>query len=87
MLLDRMCPPKRGNSRGTVHFDGCDPVHGGYVRIDHGDGFSSTYYHILDNTITVHEGDVVQRGYALGLQGKNCEGGTGVAPLWWTHSV
>jgi hypothetical protein len=72
---------------GRVHFDACGPGRG-YVRIDHGDGYSSTYYHI--SSIQVTESQWVPAGQYLGNQDivRLCGGHAGGAhvhfSLWYT---
>ncbi len=48
---------------GIVHTRDCGA---GMVRIDHGDGFQTTYYHLDASRILVQDLDTVARGQALG---------------------
>jgi Peptidase family M23/FG-GAP-like repeat len=61
-----------------VHFDGCSAV-GGYVRVDHGNGWDTTYYHLIN--IAVSDGQLVSRGTTLGYTGEStaCWGGQATA--------
>jgi LasA protease len=69
---DRVVRAARG---GTVHFDNCwdaaQQRSKGYVRIDHGDLYSTVYYHVV--SISVTEGQVVQAGQAIANQGDSIE--------------
>jgi hypothetical protein len=42
-----------------------------YVTIDHGNGFTTTYYHLRLNTVAVSEGDVVVKGQKIGEMGSS----------------
>lgn len=42
-----------------------------YVRIDHGNNWSSIYFHLARNTITVKVGDVVKAGQVIALLGSS----------------
>src|SRR5438034_4930001 len=42
-----------------------------YVRIDHGNNWSTIYFHLARNTITVKIGDVVKSGQVIGLLGSS----------------
>jgi hypothetical protein len=55
-------------SSGTVHLDG-KPASCGYVRVDQGNGWQTTYVHMTQALVT--EGQVITRGYLLGLTDKN----------------
>lgn len=65
---------------GYAHFDGCNPSTGGFVRLDHGDGWETTYYHMTG--IPVTDGQWVNRGDFVGNTGTidqtngGCKGGT-----------
>ena len=43
--------------------------HGNYVTVAHSDGTFGTYYHLKQHGVLVKEGDVIERGYALGYSG------------------
>ncbi len=43
--------------------------YGNYVIIDHGNGVETLYAHMLDNSLMVHAGDVVQKGQTIGRVG------------------
>lgn len=49
---------------GFVHTNDCSTP--GFVRIDHGDGYQTTYMHLDPNSILVHDGDYVYRGQQIG---------------------
>ena len=46
---------------------GYHPSYGNYVRIDHGDGYSSLYAHLA--SISVSMGQSVSQGQSLGIMG------------------
>jgi len=50
---------------GIVHLDGCSSS-GGYVRVDEGDGWQITYYHVSSLPTKIVEGATVARGELLG---------------------
>lgn len=54
---------------GTVTTAGYSDSAGNWVVIDHGDGFTSTYMHMEDNSLLVKAGDTVDYGQVLGLMG------------------
>ncbi|MBQ8183606.1 MAG: peptidoglycan DD-metalloendopeptidase family protein [Clostridia bacterium] len=43
--------------------------YGNYVKIDHGNGVETLYAHMLDNSLMVSVGDVVQKGQTIGRVG------------------
>lgn len=43
--------------------------YGNYVTIAHSDGTFGTYYHLKQYGVLVKEGDIVEKGYALGYSG------------------
>lgn len=43
--------------------------YGNYVIIDHGNGVETLYAHMLDNSLMVNAGDVVQKGQTIGRVG------------------
>ncbi len=43
--------------------------YGNYVKISHGNGVETLYAHMLDNSIMVNVGDVVQKGQTIGRVG------------------
>ncbi|HEY1376237.1 MAG TPA: peptidoglycan DD-metalloendopeptidase family protein [Gemmataceae bacterium] len=55
---------------------------GNHVRIDHGNGWSTLYYHFARGTITVKVGDVVKAGQVIGLMGSS--GNSSTAHLHFT---
>jgi LasA protease len=59
-------------ARGGVVYRDCSA---GFVRIDHGDGYETTYYHLIN--IQVAAGQVVSRGQYIGDTGTDLScGGT-----------
>ena len=54
---------------------------GNYVKIDHGGGWSTTYWHFRRDSITVTEGQVVAANHVLGLAGSS--GNSTDAHLHW----
>lgn len=44
---------------------------GNYVMVDHGNGWSTLYYHLMKGSITVKVGDPVTRGQVLGFAGSS----------------
>ena len=43
--------------------------YGNYVKINHGNGIETLYAHMLDNSVAVSPGDVVQKGQVVGQVG------------------
>ena len=43
--------------------------YGNYVKIDHGNGVETLYAHMLDDSLMVNPGDVVQKGQTIGRVG------------------
>jgi murein DD-endopeptidase MepM/ murein hydrolase activator NlpD len=43
--------------------------YGNYVKISHGNGVETLYAHMLDNSLLVNVGDVVQKGQTIGRVG------------------
>ncbi|MCH8207148.1 MAG: M23 family metallopeptidase, partial [Chloroflexi bacterium] len=63
-------PAGRAAAGGAVKAIGNDPGgFGNYVRIDHGDGYSTLYAHLKDGSIKVTEGQPVETGQELGVIG------------------
>ena len=60
--------PIRAIATGTVVFAGWSPLAGFNVRIDHGGGIASKYYH-GDGTFWVNVGDRVQQGQDIMMMG------------------
>lgn len=61
-----------------------DNLGGNYVLIDIGDGYSAFYAHIIKNTITVKEGDMVKTGQVIGKLGNS---GNSTSPHLHFHIV
>lgn len=62
--------PFRTMAPGTVTFVGeSSGLGGNVIRIDHGAGIVSHYYHVQDNGFLVQEGDRVQAGQMIALVG------------------
>jgi murein DD-endopeptidase MepM/ murein hydrolase activator NlpD len=69
-----------------VHFDGCG-TRAGYIRIDHGGGWNTTYYHLASMPAGLTENSTVSRGASLGTTGQTtpCGGdGGGINHVHWT---
>jgi murein DD-endopeptidase MepM/ murein hydrolase activator NlpD len=60
--------PIEASNRGRVLFAGPLGIYGNCVVLDHGLGLSSLYGHLAQ--IDVHEGDLVEKGQALGRSGE-----------------
>lgn len=54
---------------GTVIYTGYDNSRGNWVMIDHGDGVTTQYYHLLDGSIIVTRGQIVKAGQTIGNMG------------------
>ena len=54
---------------GTVVYVGCDDSRGNWVKIDHGGGVTTQYYHLLDNSTAVARGQLVKAGQMVGNMG------------------
>lgn len=54
---------------GTVTHVGCDSSRGNWVKVDHGGGVTTQYYHLLDNSIAVQRGQAVRAGDTIGYMG------------------
>lgn len=67
--------PVRAIGAGTVVAAGDDSVYGKYLRIDHGDGYTSLYGHA--SLVLVHAGDRVQRSQEVAVSGNT---GASTAP-------
>ncbi len=48
-----------------------NPPQANYVTIDHGNGFTTTYYHLRKYSVTVNVGDSVVAGEQIGLAGSS----------------
>ena len=59
-----------GCPRGS-YGSSCGGGYGNYVIIDHGDGTSTVYAHMLKDTVEVNVGDKVNQGQKLGLMGSS----------------
>ncbi len=58
---------------GTVKFSGWSDRSTGYaITIDHGDGFCSVYYHLLEGELKVEVNDIVDQGQYIAIAG--CSG-------------
>lgn len=58
-------------ARGVVTYAGYHPS--GYawvVEIDHGNGFTTLYGHMVSKSIVVHVGDIVEQGQVIGRMGQ-----------------
>ena len=60
--------PIEASNRGRVLFAGPLGIYGNCVILDHGLGLTSLYGHLAQ--IDVHEGDLVEKGQALGRSGE-----------------
>jgi murein DD-endopeptidase MepM/ murein hydrolase activator NlpD len=56
-------------SGGTVTYAGWNGGYGNFVRIDHGDGLTTSYGHIQEGGILVANGQSVQAGQLIALVG------------------
>lgn len=48
---------------------GKTPATGNFVKIDHGNGFLTVYYHMAKGTVKVNVGDIVTAGTVIGYMG------------------
>ena len=72
-----MYSPLYAADGGTVEYAGwCDCGLGYYVKINHGNGFTSTYGHMADQPI-VQTGQAVSKGQEIGMVGST---GTSTGP-------
>lgn len=63
-------PPIVAAQGGTVVIAGWNAGgYGNYVVIDHGNGYKTLYAHMLNNSIVVKAGQVVNQGQKLGIMG------------------
>jgi len=63
-------PPIVAAQGGTVTSAGWNAGgYGNYAVIDHGNGYSTLYAHMLNNSVVVHAGQVVKQGQKLGTMG------------------
>ena len=54
---------------GTVVYTGYDNSRGYWVKIDHGEGVTTQYYHLLEGSIIVYRGKIVKAGEVIGNMG------------------
>ncbi len=55
--------------RNSVICQGCEFGYGNYVKLDHGNGFTTTYGHLRYPSVTVRLGERVRQGQVLGFMG------------------
>jgi hypothetical protein len=56
---------------GVVTKTAYDNSRGNYVVIDHGDGITTQYYHLVGDSIHVYRGETVTAGQEIGYIGKS----------------
>ena len=56
---------------GVVAKTAYDNSRGSYVVIDHGDGITTQYYHLVGDSIHVYRGETVTAGQEIGYMGKS----------------
>jgi hypothetical protein len=56
---------------GVVTKTAYDNSRGHYVVIDHGDGITTEYYHLVGESIHVYQGETVTAGQEIGYMGKS----------------
>jgi len=75
--------PIYSTAPGQVSFVGSDNNRGLYVRIDHGEGYTTQYVHLLNTSVS--EGEHVKRGQKIGGMGGRPSGGTRNAVIAWLN--
>lgn len=54
---------------GEVIYTGYDSSRGNWVKVDHGNGVTTQYYHLIDGSIVVTRGQTVKAGQTVGNMG------------------
>jgi len=67
--LDGETTPVFAAGNGIVLSAGYNSRAGNYVILDHGEGISTVYMHMADESLFVKEGEYISKGQVLGLMG------------------